>query len=117
MRLEKFTIKAQEALQAAQQRAEALSSAQLEPEHLLSALIAQEDGLVAPLLKKLGVSTESIQSDLERHLTSQPKVEGTQLSLSPKLDAVFKQAEKEAESRIVAMSFCEPRSCIGRLSS
>ncbi len=97
MRLDKFTIKAQEALQAAQQRAEALSSAQLEPEHLLSALVAQEDGLVAPLLKKLGVSIETIQSDLERHFSSQPKVEGTQVSLSPKLDAVFRQAEKEAD--------------------
>jgi ATP-dependent Clp protease ATP-binding subunit ClpB len=97
MRLDKFTIKAQEALQAAQRRAEALSSAQLEPEHLLDALVSQEDGLVAPLLKKLGVSTDSIRSELDRYFSSQPKVDGTQLSLSSKLDAVFRQAEKEAD--------------------
>jgi ATP-dependent Clp protease ATP-binding subunit ClpB len=95
--MDKFTIKAQEALQAAQQRAESLESAQLEPEHLLDALVAQEDGIVTPLLKKLGVSTESIRTDLERHLASQLRVEGSQLSMSPKLDAVFRQASKEAD--------------------
>jgi ATP-dependent Clp protease ATP-binding subunit ClpB len=97
MRLDKFTIKAQEAMQAANQRAESLSSALLEPEHLLDALVVQDDGLVAPLLKKLGVSTESIRSELDRHLSSQPKVDGAHLSLSPRLDAVFRQAEKEAD--------------------
>jgi ATP-dependent Clp protease ATP-binding subunit ClpB len=97
MRMDKFTIKAQEALQAAQRHAESLESPQLEPEHLLDALIAQEDGIVAPLLKKLGVSTESIRGDLERHLASQPRVEGSQLSLSRMLDAVFRQASKEAD--------------------
>jgi ATP-dependent Clp protease ATP-binding subunit ClpB len=97
MRLEKFTIKAQEALQAANRRAETLASAQLEPEHVLDALIVQEDGLVAPLLKKLGVSTESIRSELDRHFLSQPKVAGAQVSISPRLDAIFRQAEKEAD--------------------
>ncbi len=97
MRLDRYTIKAQEALQAAQRSAETLASAQLEPEHLLDALVAQEDGLVAPLLKKLGVSTASIRSELDRHLSSQPKVDGTQISLSPKLDAIFRQAAKEAD--------------------
>ena len=84
MRLDKFTIKAQEALQAAQQKAEALSSAQIEPEHVLDALASQEDGLAVPLLKKLGVSIESIHSELNRHFSSQPKVDGTQPALSPR---------------------------------
>ena len=97
MRLEKFTLKGQEALQAAQNRAEALGSPMLEPEHLLEALIAQEDGIVAPLLKKLGVPIESVRAELDRYLTSQPKVEGAQVSLSPKLDKVFQQAVKESE--------------------
>jgi len=97
MHLEKLTIKAQEALQAAQRRAEGMESAQLEPEHLLDALLAQEDGLVAPLLRKLGVSIESVRSELDKHISGQPKVHGAQLSLSPKLDAVFRQAEKQAD--------------------
>jgi ATP-dependent Clp protease ATP-binding subunit ClpB len=97
MRLEKFTIKAQEALQSANKRAETLESAQLEPEHVLDALIVQEDGLVAPLLKKLGVSTESIRSELNRNFSLQPKVSGAQISISPRLDAIFRQAETEAD--------------------
>ncbi len=97
MRLDKFTLKAQEALQAAQQRAETLESPQIEPEHILAALLGQEDGIVGPLLKKLGVSTEALQADLERHFASQPRVEGTQLSISPRLDGVLRQAAKEAD--------------------
>jgi len=97
MRLEKFTIKAQEAFQAAQRRAESVDSAQMEPEHLLDALLAQEDGLVAPLLKKLGIPVESLRSELDRHISGQPKVHGAQLALSNGLDAVFRQAEKEAD--------------------
>jgi ATP-dependent Clp protease ATP-binding subunit ClpB len=97
MRLDKFTIKGQEALQAAQSRAEALGSAQIEPEHLLDALVLQEDGLVTPLLKKLGVSTEALRSELQQHFSLQPRVQGAQPSLSPKLDAVFRQAANEAD--------------------
>jgi ATP-dependent Clp protease ATP-binding subunit ClpB len=97
MRLDKFTIKAQEALQTAQSRAEALGSAQFEPEHLLDALVQQEDGLVTPLLKKLGVSTEALHAELQQRLSSQPAVHGAQLSFSPNLDAVFRQANTEAD--------------------
>jgi ATP-dependent Clp protease ATP-binding subunit ClpB len=97
MRLDKFTLKVQEALQVAQRRAETLKSAQLEPEHLLEALAWQEDGVVAPLLKKLGVSIDSMRSELDRHFSSQSKVDGRQLSFSQKLDAIFSQAEKEAD--------------------
>jgi ATP-dependent Clp protease ATP-binding subunit ClpB len=97
MRLDKLTIKAQEALQVAQRRAEALKSPQLEPEHLLEALVWQEDGIVAPLLKKLGASIDTLRSELDRHFASKPKVEGTQASLSPNLDIVLRQSEKEAD--------------------
>jgi ATP-dependent Clp protease ATP-binding subunit ClpB len=97
MRLDKFTIKAQEALLAAQKNAETKAGAEIEPEHLLDALVSQEDGLVNPLLKKLGVSGDSIRSELDRHLSAKPKVQGTQPSLSPRLDAVFRQAQKEAD--------------------
>ena len=82
MRLEKFTIKAQEALQAAQRKAETLESGQLEPEHLLFSLLSKEDGLVIPLLRKLGTSIESMASELDKHLSSLPKVRGGQVSLS-----------------------------------
>jgi ATP-dependent Clp protease ATP-binding subunit ClpB len=97
MRSDKFTLKIQEALQVAQRRAETLKSAQLEPEHLLEALAWQEDGIVEPLLRKLGVSIDSLRSELDRHFSSQPKVDGRQLSISSRMDAIFQQAEKEAD--------------------
>jgi ATP-dependent Clp protease ATP-binding subunit ClpB len=97
MRLDKYTLKVQEALQVAQRRAETLKSAQLEPEHLLEALLWQEEGVVAPLLKKLGVSIDFLRSEIDRYFTTQPKVEGRQLSVSPSLEAIFRQAEKEAD--------------------
>ena len=97
MRLDKFTLKVQEAFQVAQKRAETLKSAQLEPEHLLEGLVWQEDGIVAPRWKKLGVSSDAIRSEMDRHFASQPKVDGRQLSLSPRLDGVFAQAETEAD--------------------
>src|SRR5437868_2349093 len=55
MRLDKLTVKAQEALQAAQSLAGERGHQAVEPEHLLHALIAQKDGVVAPILGKLDV--------------------------------------------------------------
>jgi ATP-dependent Clp protease ATP-binding subunit ClpB len=97
MGLDKFTLKAQDALQAAQRRAENLNASQLEPEHLLDALLAQEDGIVVPLLKKLGVSPQSLRVELDHYFSSQPRVQGAQLSLSAGLDSVFRQAATEAD--------------------
>jgi ATP-dependent Clp protease ATP-binding subunit ClpB len=97
MRLDKLTLKAQEAIHAAQKAAEERDHAQLEPEHLLEALLSQEEGIVAPLLKKLGTSPEAVRSELAKHLAVQPKVQGGRLSLSARLDAVFRQAQKEAD--------------------
>ena len=56
IRSDKFTVKAQEALQAAQEMGERSGQQQIEPLHVLWALVAQGDGVVPPLLEKLGVS-------------------------------------------------------------
>jgi ATP-dependent Clp protease ATP-binding subunit ClpB len=97
MRFDKLTLKGQEALQAAQKAAEENASPQLEPEHLLKALITQEDGIVAPLLRKLGASPDTLHEELQKHLSSQPRVQGAQPALSTRLDAVFRQALTEAD--------------------
>jgi ATP-dependent Clp protease ATP-binding subunit ClpB len=97
IRFEKLTIKGQEALQAAQSLAESLQQPQLEPEHLLDALIQQEDGIVTPLLRKLGVGPEILHEELQRRLFSLPKVQGGHRSLSPGLDDVFREAQVEAD--------------------
>ncbi len=97
IRPDKLTIKGQEALQAAQSLAESLRHSQLEPEHLLAALMQSEEGIVTPLLRKLGVATESLAEELQKHFPSLPRVEGGKLSLSPRLDGVFRQAQAEAD--------------------
>ena len=55
MRLDKFTVKAQEAIQAAQSLADQHEHQAVEPEHVLAALLQQREGVVGPILGKLGV--------------------------------------------------------------
>src|SRR2546430_14010418 len=76
MRLNKFTVKAQEALQAAQVLADGQSHQALEPEHVLAALVEQREGIVGPLLAKLGAQTEAIQQALRAELAKLPAVGG-----------------------------------------
>src|SRR5947208_3296710 len=76
MRLDKFTIKAQEALQAARSLAEQQSHQAIEPEHLLAALIEQREGIVGPLLAKLGAPSDAIQRTLRPELAKLPAVRG-----------------------------------------
>jgi ATP-dependent Clp protease ATP-binding subunit ClpB len=99
MRLDRYTIKAQESLQAAQSLAQELGNQELEPEHLLSTLIQQEDGIAPALLKKLGVSPADLQEKIRHRLDQFPKVSGAQggAYLSNRLKSVLDQAEKEAE--------------------
>jgi ATP-dependent Clp protease ATP-binding subunit ClpB len=97
IRLDKLTIKAQEALQAAQGMAEDRQHPLVEPEHLLDVLIRQEEGIVSPLLRKLGVAPESLSEELRKHFLSLPSVQGGQITFSPRVEAVFRQAQAEAD--------------------
>ncbi len=98
IRFDKLTLKAQEAVQAAQDMAGKRHHQQMEPEHLLLALVAQTDGVVLPLLKKLGADPSRIEAEIEEALNRLPKVEGlVQTYLSPRLGKLFDKAEQEAE--------------------
>jgi len=98
IRFDKLTLKAQEALQTAQDVAAAHSHQELLPLHLLLALIRQTDGVVRPVLAKLGVRPEQLEADAERRLRSQPKVQGMlQHFIGPSLQEVFEHAFAEAE--------------------
>ena len=97
MRFDRLTIKGQEALRSAQELAERLGHPQLEPEHLLDTLIRQEDGVVPTLLKKIGESPELLEGELKRHFAAQPKVQGGQLTVSNRLEALLRQAQEEAD--------------------
>ena len=74
------------------------SHEELVPLHLLLALLSQKDGLVGPLIAKLGSRPEAIQLDSERALQKMPKVSSTASHyLSPQLSRVFESAFREAE--------------------
>ena len=85
---DKLTVKAQQALQAAQEMGGREGQQQIEPLHLLWALVAQGDGVVPPLLEKLGVSPTTIASDVEKQIARLPKVSG----VSP---AVFESGDEQ----------------------
>ncbi|NTW58295.1 MAG: ATP-dependent chaperone ClpB [Nitrospirae bacterium] len=96
-RFDKFTLKSQEAVQAAQELAAKSKHQQIEPEHLVRALIEQQEGVVTPVLKKLGADPAAVSADIEQALERLPKVEGlVQTYLSARLNKLFEKAEQEA---------------------
>jgi ATP-dependent Clp protease ATP-binding subunit ClpB len=97
-RFDRFTVKAQEALQGTQDVASRFGNQQLEPLHLLLALIDQKEGIVPSLLARLGVSSASVAREAEQAIENLPKVGGTtDHYLSPTLKEVLDQASKETE--------------------
>ncbi|AUW94497.1 ATP-dependent chaperone ClpB [Sulfobacillus sp. hq2] len=100
MRLDKLTVKSQEALADAQNIAREMQNQEITPEHLLAALIKQTDGVVRPLLEKIGIPLSAVAANVQREIDKLPKVSGTQPGayMSQKLTAVVEQAEKEAEA-------------------
>ena len=99
MNWEKLTIKAQEALSEAQKKAESLGHQAVENEHLLLSLISQKEGIVRPILDKLGAQPEAIINDLDKALQKMPRVEGaTQVYMAPSLkqslDLAFNEADR-----------------------
>jgi len=99
LRFEKMTVKAQEAVQSAQEVAAQHENQQIEPIHLLAALAAQTDGVVPPLLARLGIHTEALAQEIEREIGRLPKVQGfAQQHMGRSLNDVLEQAFKEADS-------------------
>ncbi len=100
MQIEKFTLKAQEALQEAKAIAERKNHQQIDVEHLLLALLSQKEGIVIPILQKLGANPDLIASQLEEELKRIPQVTGKgvgQVYLSGRVNEIFETAWKEAQ--------------------
>jgi ATP-dependent Clp protease ATP-binding subunit ClpB len=98
IRFDKLTVKAQEALQAAQEVAAQHENQQVEPIHLLAALTAQTDGVVPALLERLGIRPEALSQDVDREIARLPRVTGfAQQNMSRALNDVLEQAFKEAD--------------------
>ena len=98
MRLDKFTLRGQEAIQTAIELAERNQHQQVEPEHLLCAMLDQPEGIVRPLLGKLGANIQVIKNDCEAAVARFPKVQGGQQYFSSRMTQIFTAAQKQAES-------------------
>ncbi len=98
MRMDKLTIKAQDAVQDAQHIAEEHRQQQIEPEHLLLALLQQEGGVVGPILQKLGVNPQALIGQVTSEIERMPKVSGEAgMHVGPRLGRVFESADQEAQ--------------------
>jgi ATP-dependent Clp protease ATP-binding subunit ClpB len=97
--INKFTYKAQEALQEAQKKTEEARQQQIEVEHLLAALLAQADGLVPLILQEAGLEPAKINQEAEAAINQYPQVSGTgQRYISPSLDRVLSHSLTEAQN-------------------
>ncbi len=99
MRLDKFTVKSQEALEAAAGLAGQKNHQEITPEHLLLSLLVQDDGVVVPIIQKLGARPEMIRDRLTQDIDAIPKVYGGtgQAYMSPGLNRVLQEAMIEAD--------------------
>src|ERR1700761_9135962 len=99
IRWDKFTLKSQEAIQRASSLANENGQPEVLPIHLLMALVEDREGIIVPLLQKIGVPTEQFVSSARQVIDKLPKVSGsnTEAGLSANLQKVLNEASKEAQ--------------------
>src|SRR5213592_3978859 len=97
MQPDRFTVKSQEAVAAAQQLATARHNSEIAPAHLLVSLLVQEDGLVPPILQKLGEDPATVGAKAHEAIEAQPTLGGSgeEPRMSTPLAQTLRQAEKE----------------------
>ncbi len=100
IRWDKFTVKAQEAVQRANELASEHGNPELQPVHLLAALLEDKEGIVPPILEKIGIGPQAALSDVYREIEKLPKVSGeaAQPTLSSAANKLLDQAFKEASN-------------------
>ncbi len=99
IRFEKLTIKAQEALQRASALAADRGNPQIEAIHLLTALVSEPEGVVRPILEKIGANRAQLEKIIEAELNHLPKATGGAApSPSENLVKVLESAQKQAET-------------------
>ncbi|HEV3510817.1 MAG TPA: ATP-dependent chaperone ClpB [Candidatus Sulfotelmatobacter sp.] len=100
IRWDKFTVKAQEAVQRASQLAAEHGNPELLPLHLLAALLEDKEGIVPPVLEKIGIGPQAVLSQVYGEIDKLPKVSGAaaQPALSNEVNKLLEQAFKEASN-------------------
>ncbi|HYE75701.1 MAG TPA: Clp protease N-terminal domain-containing protein, partial [Blastocatellia bacterium] len=98
MRLDRFTLKGQEAIETAVTLAGRMQHQQVEPEHVLLSLLDQAEGITKPILGKIGANQQTVRTEIEAAIKKFPQVSGApQQYLSNRLNQIFTQAQKEAD--------------------
>ena len=99
MNYENFTIKVQEALQESSSIANKNDNAEISPEHVLQALLEQQDGLIVPVVERIGVNANELNTRVKELIKSNPKVSGAaQVYFSSTLQKILANAEKEMDA-------------------
>ena len=100
IRWDKFTVKAQEAVQRANELASEHGNPELLPVHILAALLEDKEGIVPPVLGKIGIGPQAVLNELYQEIGRLPKVSGgaAQASLSPAANQLLDRAFKEADN-------------------
>ncbi len=97
MRFEQFTLKSQEVIQTAQKLSDEMQHQAVDVEHVLLALVEQAEGILIPILQKIGADPKRVSAALRQELAKLPKVSGpTQTYMTPRLNDVFRRAQNEA---------------------
>src|ERR1700687_3294424 len=102
IRWDKFTVKAQEAVQRANDLASEHGNPELAPLHLLAALVEDAEGIVPPVLEKIGIGPQAVLSDLYKEIEKLPKVSGSggaqQPGMSSQVNQLLERSFKEADT-------------------
>ena len=100
IRWDKFTVKAQEAVQRANELASDHGNPELLPVHLLAALVEDKEGIVPPVLEKIGIGVQAVLHETYRDIEKLPKVSGgaAQATLSGAANQLLERAFKEADN-------------------
>ena len=100
IRWDKFTVKAQEAVQRANELASEHGNPELQPLHILAALLEDKEGIVPPVLEKIGIGPQAVLNEIYGALEKLPKVSGasSQAGLSQAANQLLDRAFKEADN-------------------
>src|SRR6056297_3575176 len=99
MRYDKMTLKAQEALQESDSLVGKYNHSTVDVDHFLMVLLTQQDGVIPPLLDRIGASRDTVAQELDKILKDKPRMYGSsaQVTISPELANVLRLAEGEAD--------------------
>jgi ATP-dependent Clp protease ATP-binding subunit ClpB len=100
IRWDKFTVKAQEAVQRATELASEHGNPELMPVHLVAALVEDKEGIVPPVLEKIGIGPQAVLHDTYQEMEKLPKVSGGAVQAAPSnsLNQLLERAFKEASN-------------------